>query len=122
MKPTPAALFISSAAFFFLVMAIALSARTSIKVLYPNGGEILKHNNSVTIKWQSAGVDGKVVIVLYKKGIKHAVISSQTDNNGSFPWKIPGTLPEGNDYRIRIRWLKDLSVNDFSDRNFTIKK
>ena len=122
MKPTPVALFISSAAFFFLVMAIALLARTSIKVLYPNGGEILKSNNSVTIKWQSTGADGKVVIVLYKKGIKHAVISRQTDNNGSFPWKIPGTLPEGNDYRIRIRWLKDLSVNDFSDRNFTIKK
>jgi hypothetical protein len=122
MKPLPVVLSIFSAAFFLLVMASAPAAGASITVLYPNGGEILKSNSSVTIKWQSTGVDGKVVIVLYKKGIKHAVISGQTDNNGSFPWKIPGTLPEGNDYRIRIRWLKNLSINDFSDRNFTIKK
>ncbi|NIM78396.1 MAG: hypothetical protein GTO20_06370 [Candidatus Aminicenantes bacterium] len=122
MKPTPVVLPIFSVAFFLLVVASALVAGTSIKVLYPNGGEILKSNSSVTIKWQSTGVDGKVVIVLYKKGIKHSVISRQTDNNGSFPWKIPGTLPEGNDYRIRIRWLKNLSINDFSDRNFSIKK
>jgi hypothetical protein len=122
MKPTPVVLSIFFTAFFLLVMASALLAAASINVLYPNGGEILKRNSSVTIKWQSTGVEGKVVIVLYKKGIKHSVISKQTDNNGSFPWKIPGTLPEGNDYRIRIRWLKNLSVNDFSDRNFTIKK
>jgi hypothetical protein len=122
MKLKPAVLSILSLAFFFLAMASALVAKTSITVLSPNGGEILKRNSSVIIKWQSTGVDGKVVIVLYKKGIKHSVISRQTDNNGFFPWKIPGTLPEGNDYRIRIRWLKNLSINDFSDRNFTIKK
>jgi hypothetical protein len=93
-----------------------------IKVLYPNGGEVLKTNSSIHIKWQSRGLNGKVVIVLYKKGIKHAVISKQTDNKGMFPWKIPQQLPEGKNYRIRIRALKDLAVNDFSDRDFTIKK
>ncbi|MGD2086077.1 MAG: Ser-Thr-rich GPI-anchored membrane family protein [Candidatus Aminicenantes bacterium] len=93
-----------------------------IKVLYPNGGEVLKTNTSIHIKWQSKDLNGKVVIVLYKKGIKHAVITKQTDNTGMFPWKIPQHLPEGNDYRIRIRALNDLAVNDFSDRNFSIKK
>ena len=93
-----------------------------IKVLYPNGGEVLKTDNHIHIKWQSEGLNGKVLIVLYKKGIKHTVISKQTDNSGKFPWKIPRHLPEGNDYRIRIRALKDLAVNDFSDRNFTIKE
>jgi hypothetical protein len=105
---------------FFLVGSLLYAGW--IKVLYPNGGEVLKTNSSISIKWQSKGLNGKVVIVLYKKGIKHAVISKQTDNSGMFPWKIPQHLPEGNDYRIRIRALKDLAVNDFSDRNFTIKK
>jgi hypothetical protein len=122
MKPKPVVLFIFYCTFFLLVTVSVLAAGASIRVLYPNGGEILEINGSVTITWQSTGLGGKVVIVLYKKGIKHAVISTQTDNNGSFPWKIPGTLPEGNDYRVRIRWLKDLSINDFSDHNFTIKK
>lgn len=93
-----------------------------IKVLYPNGGEVLKTKSSIHIKWQSKDLNGKVVIVLYKKGIKHTVISKQTNNSGMFPWKIPQQLMEGNDYRIRIRALKNLAVNDFSDRDFTIKK
>jgi len=105
---------------FFLVASLLYAA--SIKVLYPNGGEVLKTNTMVHIKWQSKDLNGKVVIVLYKKGIKHQVIAKQTDNNGKFPWKIPQNLPEGNDYRIRIRALNNLAVNDFSDRNFSIKK
>jgi hypothetical protein len=105
---------------FFLVGSLLYAGW--IKVLYPNGGEVLKVNSSIQIKWQSQGLNGKVVIVLYKKGIKHEVISKQTDNKGMFPWKIPRYLPEGNDYRIRIRALTDLAVNDFSDRDFTIKE
>ncbi len=93
-----------------------------IKVLYPNGGELLKTGTDIQIKWQSQDLNGKVVILLYKKGIKQEVISNQTDNSGIFPWKISQDLPEGNDYRIRIRALADLAVNDFSDRDFTIKK
>lgn len=105
---------------FFLV-AILLYAGW-IKVLYPNGGEVLKTGTSIQIKWQSQDLNGKVVIVLYKKGIKHEVISKQTDNSGMFLWKIPQNLAEGNDYRIRIRAAENLAVNDFSDRDFTIKK
>jgi hypothetical protein len=94
----------------------------SIKILYPNGGEILKTNTMVQIKWSSSTPKGKVILILYKKGIKHSVISKGTDNSGLFLWKIPQTVPEGKDYRVRIRMLNNLSVNDFSDRDFTIKK
>lgn len=93
-----------------------------IKVLYPNGGEVLKTNSKIHIKWQSKALNGKVVIVLYRGGIKHSVISKETDNSGMYTWKIPQLLPDGKDYRIRIRALRNLAVNDFSDRNFTIKK
>jgi hypothetical protein len=94
----------------------------TIKVLYPNGGETLKINSTVRIKWTSSGINGNVVVVLYKKGIKHSVIARQTPNNGFFQWKLRKNIPEGNDFRVRIRSVQDLSVNDFSDRNFTIKK
>lgn len=98
------------------------AAAVSIKVLYPNGGEVLKTGGKIAVKWQSKGLDGKakVIIILYKKGIKHSVIAKKTENSGVFAWKIPRNLPGGKDYRVRIRALKDLSVNDFSDGNFTI--
>lgn len=104
-----------------LAASLLLGAGT-IKVIYPNGGEVLKTGSQVQIKWQSTGISGKVVIILYKRGIKHSVITKTTPNSGIFNWAIPANLPEGNDYRIRIRSLRDLSINDFSDRNFTIKK
>jgi hypothetical protein len=106
--------------FLFVGSNLSLYAGT-ISVTYPNGGEILKNNDNVEIKWTSAGIPGKVVILLYKKGIMQAVISDQVENTGSFQWNISPGIPAGNDYRIRIRSLDDLSVNDFSDHDFTIK-
>ncbi|MCP5106391.1 MAG: hypothetical protein GY950_23600 [bacterium] len=93
----------------------------SITIRYPNGGEQLKTGTPVQIKWVSQPAKGNVVLILYKKGIKHSVISKGTPNNGGFTWKIPGNLPAGNDYRLRIRLKENLSINDFSDRNFAIK-
>jgi Kre9/KNH-like N-terminal Ig-like domain len=99
------------------------AAPGSVKILYPNGGESLKAGSEVIVKWQSMGLatNEKVVLILYKQGIKHSVIAKQIPNVGSFRWKIPVAMGKGNHYRIRIRALKDLSVNDFSDRNFNIK-
>jgi len=52
----------------------------------------------------------------------HSVIAEQTENTGDFKWKISPTLPDGNNYRIRIRSLNDLSINDFSDADFSITR
>jgi hypothetical protein len=94
-----------------------------VRILYPNGGEILKVNTTVRIRWFSSnGPKGKVILVLYKKGIKHSLISKGTADTGRFTWKIPGKCPQATDYRIRIRLAHNLSINDFSDRDFTIKK
>lgn len=91
-----------------------------IKVIYPNGGEDLENGSNVIIRWQSQEVKGKMVIVLYKSGIKHGDIACQAPNSGQFLWKIPGDIPIGKDYRIRIRALQDVAVNDFSDGDFSI--
>ncbi len=107
--------------FFLLVGSNAALYAGTISVTYPNGGEILKINDNVEIKWTSSGIAGKLVILLYKKGIMQSVISDQVENTGSFQWNISPGIPPGSDYRIRIRSLADLSVNDFSDRDFTIK-
>ena len=106
--------------FFFMELG---AKPEQVKILYPNGGEILKVNTTVQIRWSSSSSPkGKVILVLYKKGIKHSLISNGTADTGRFTWKIPGKLPPAADYRIRIRLADNLSINDFSDRDFTIKK
>ncbi len=112
------------AAICFFCLLAAAAKGPSIKLLVPNGGESFKINSPMAIKWTSSlpKGKGKVVLVLYKKGIKHSVISKGTVNNGLFRWKIPANQPEGKNYRVRIRMADNLAVNDFSDRDFTIKK
>ena len=110
------------AAVLILLAGFTLSAGGGdITIRYPNGGETIKTGSKATIKWQTRKPGGMVVIILYKKGIKHSVISKRAPTSGTFLWKVPFKLPAGRDYRIRIRKADNLAVNDFSDRNFSIK-
>lgn len=92
----------------------------SVKIVHPNGGEVIRKGSPVSIRWQAAPAGGNMVLVLYKKGIKHTVISNKAPNSGSFNWTVPANIPPGTDYRVRIRIAENLAVNDFSDRDFTI--
>ena len=106
----------------FLCLANNLLYPRSLKILYPNGDEIITTNIPLIIRWQTGEIPGKVIIILYKNGLKYHTITPRTDNTGIFPWPIPVKIPEGNKYRLRIRSLNDLSINDFSDRDFKISK
>ncbi len=93
-----------------------------IMVQYPNGGETLYTNTQVTIRWLASEMKGKVVIVLYQKGVKFFTISESAENSGRYLWHIPPNFQPGENYRFRIRLLDNLAVNDFSDRDFKILK
>jgi len=111
---------------FCLLSGIVLSA-SPMKVLYPNGGETVFFQKDVElIKWQADRNDGDAVILLYRNGIKLFEIEKivKLDPNKriqTFVWRYSAKFKEGNGYRIRIRSLKNLALNDFSDRDFIIK-
>lgn len=55
------------------------------------------------IKWTSRGsVGADVDINLLKGGTFHSQISTQTSNDGLLSWAIPGDLPPGDDYQVKI--------------------
>ncbi len=91
-----------------------------IRIEYPNGGEVLTAGGQATIRWLSLGIDGPVAILLFKGSEQHAVIAASTANSGSYSWALPAELSESGRYRLRICSLRDLRINDFSDRDFTI--
>lgn len=108
-------------AWVLLVFMPLLAGEPFIRIEYPNGGETLKSGSPVTILWQSAGVDGNVAILLFRAGEQVAVIAPSVPNTGKFAWPIPGTTPSGDRYRVRICALPDLRINDFSDRDFSVR-
>ena len=93
-----------------------------IHVEFTNGGEVLKSGTKVAILWSSLGVEGDLAILLFKGGEQYAVIAERVPDKGNFQWEIPANLPDSGQYRLRICSLRDLRINDFSDRDFAIKK
>ncbi len=113
---------------------------TSLKVLYPNGGETLMVGIKATLKWHSSNtlVDSKQrVTVLFSKnsGVSWFIIHDNIKNTETYQWK-----PNKNDYttqgRIKVCQTKvddlddkrnkkkppSLRVCDESDANFKIVK
>jgi hypothetical protein len=105
---------------FIFLVTMPLFQVTTFRVIYPNGGETLYAGTQIKIQWTPPGENDGVIIVLYKKGIKFITVARGVKNSGEYIWKIPADIPPAEDYRIRIRLVKDLSVNDFSDRDFGI--
>lgn len=100
-----------------------IQAVKSIKVLYPNGGERWEIGNPYTIRWQSQGIAGFVKIKL-KWGTGSGgwfTVTNKTTNNGIYRYTVPasGMGQRGNQFKVYVMSL-DESVNDASDRDFTI--
>lgn len=108
-----------------LLFTFSTPAKPVMTIIYPNGGEKLIPGKTAMIKWNytnDSNADNDVILVLYKNGIKFKTLSESTSNTGMFLWEIPSNTPDGNNYRIRIRSRKDLTLNDFSDGDFSIVK
>ena len=95
----------------------------SIKVLYPNGGETWVTGSKYTVQWTSQAVSGNVKIML-KWGTGSEgwyPLTDSTPNTGSYQYKIPeiGIGRQGDQFKIYVM-TKDGSVQDASDRKFTI--
>lgn len=107
--------------FFILLFNFSLwSENPYVKIIYPNGNEIIKTGSIVKITWKTNIKDSKVLILLYKKGILIRKIGIHIDNKGFYFWKVPKSLKDSKFYRIRIRLESNLLINDFSDKNFEI--
>ncbi len=102
---------------------ITLLGKPTLRLLKPNGGEKFIAGHTITLNWdyrESSDQYKDVVIILYKDGIKLKIIAESAPNSGTFSWNIPADIPVSCNYRVRIRLKKDLSINDFSDGNFSI--
>ncbi len=91
-----------------------------LRVGKPNGGESWKKQSKQTIVWTSKGITGNVRIqISYNGGAKWSSIVAQTENDGSYQWKVKNKKTKT--ARVRILSMIDPSISDMSDGNFTIK-
>lgn len=80
------------------------------------------NQQDVEITWNTGFLMGEVSITLHRGAnpvLLVDTIAESTDNDGFYTYCVPGDLPTGNDYRIKIYY--DESYYDYSDA-FSIKK
>ena len=76
--------------------------------------------SDVTITWDTGNLGEYVTIYLYKGSIQDKIISSSTNNDGSFStWDVPTTQTPGTTYRVKI--VYDATHYAYSDY-FEIKE
>ncbi|MCP4348878.1 MAG: peptidoglycan DD-metalloendopeptidase family protein [Desulfobacterales bacterium] len=92
----------------------------NLKLISPNGREQWDTGKNYTIMWDTGSAHNYVRILLYKGENWFQTIAVKTDNNGSYSWTIPNSLPEGNDYKIRIADYSTGFLDDYSDEFFSI--
>ncbi len=95
---------------------------SSLKVSTPNGGESWTTGKSYDLKWSKGDAGSKVKIELLKSGKASLTISKKTKNDGKHKWKIPSSVKTGSKYKIKITSSTKKTINDSSDKNFTITK
>jgi len=85
----------------------------------PANGATWQQGSRRTISW--AGFSGrKVRIELYRGSTLVTTITSGTRNDGSYNWRIPASVPDDSNYRIKITSRSDSSEQAFSPGSFSI--
>lgn len=95
----------------------------SIEVLFPNGGEEIPRENSITVLWKSAGVNQPVKIEMHGGADDNPggwySVARKTTNDGSYDFAIPNNWGWVR-FKVKISSL-DGSVSDESDEHFMSK-
>ena len=101
--------------FLILMFVSALGFSQSITVTSPHSGDTWYKGHTYTITWTKSGsMDSQVKITLYKPDLTtlQMIIVRPTNNDGSYPWHIPSSLPSGQ-YVVRVKTM-DNAVYDNS--------
>ncbi len=92
-----------------------------IKVLYPNGGEVLRRGSNIVVAWKS-DLGGTVrILASLDGGATYPVVIDSVPNSGVYGSKIGFDTPEGTQWKVKIQSVESPSIFDESDGTFTIQ-
>lgn len=102
---------------------ILISNNNSVPVtLYlttPRSGEVLQKGEQLRINWVVSPSIKSISLTLFRKNELITGISTSTENDGIFNWKIPVTIPSSSNYRIKLVNVSDQEEFAYSEY-FTI--
>jgi len=99
----------------------SISVRVAdISINSPVSSTSWEAGSTYTITWSSENINNYVNIYLYKDGNLQQTIATNTNNDGTYTWNIPNTLPQSTNYQIKITDGTDNTIYDYSNGYFEI--
>ncbi|MBD3322030.1 MAG: hypothetical protein GF350_13110 [Chitinivibrionales bacterium] len=98
---------------------VAITPAPFIEVTSPYASSRWGNDNRKSITWEQYGAGDKVIIELWKGTQKEKTISSSTDNDGSYSWKVSTYYICNSCYRIKVISASNSSIYGFSP-NFSV--
>lgn len=92
-----------------------------INLTYPNGGEHLTKDTTIVIRWESNLSDSVSVKLLKNQEPVLTISDGIYSYSNAIAWKIPNTLPDGNDYTIKVESIKSGEMQSQSQDFFTLQ-
>jgi len=94
---------------------ISVQQQDGITITSPTSSSVWTYDNTYTVTWNAVGtMNARVKLRVYQGDTKIFALSDDTENDGSFSWTVPSSIPEASDYVIRVKTLDNL-VFDNSD-------
>ncbi|NCS80159.1 MAG: hypothetical protein GW788_00225, partial [Ignavibacteria bacterium] len=100
--------------------AFSIKPVQSVKVIYPNNGEVFTAGDPVVITWESIGIENVGIDYTITNGLKEEdwfELVSSTPSDGEYQ---TGFSISSNQYRIRIKDVPDGTPMDACDGTFTV--
>ena len=93
-----------------------------IRIIYPNGGELIESESWFNIKWKSDGLKSELFKILFSinSGRTWERLESRLLNVNEYLWKIPNI--ESEDCKIKIMAVENQNIYDISEQVFSISK
>lgn len=102
------------------IFKIGDNLTSGITIVSPDGDDLytMGVNNTVKIVWMQRGIDGDVMLDLFKGNTFCTKIATVSGVMGNYSWDIPSDIACSDGYRIRI---EQNDTKSFSDRYFSIQ-
>jgi len=91
---------------------LAITPLAKISITDPTWLTYCRVGSSYNITWTSRGSISLVKIELYSFDYVERDITSNTDNDGSYFWSVPSSIPSNDFYRVIITDISDSSISD----------
>ena len=99
-----------------------INESNKIRILYPNGGELLEGGKAFNIKWKSDALKSELFKIMFSdnNGRTWSRVESRVLNTNEFMWFAPEI--EADQCLIKIHAVENENIFDISEKTFKISK